>query len=264
MSGFLLSRQGAIAASDPTRPIPLGAYGEAIMALDPIAYFRFNEWLPTTYGWPAVVIKDEVGNHSSSDAYSVGGPPFYFHQSYGAQPPLVGNGYAALARYVGSAYGPIHIRGVSPADDFQPESHGGKITFCWWRKGDASGVDHTIVYGPGFQIINSASSNSVSCRVTRPEGFDAYLGSPAEVDTDDGATHFYAVTLDYAGWARLYVDGLLKAAGGSIYIPTDLATASSGTVTGLSFIDGIYDEVSIFGDVLTELQIQDLYAIGTP
>lgn len=274
VTNFAGSATGSVWSVSVAQP-PIASYPLAVLALNPLGYWRLNETPNNDNGNQGVVSHD----------YASGNNGVYSNVF------LATEGYSPVADPAGTAatFGSFlstnsDVTQIGEVNFSAPPGGNAEFTVTAWVKGGAQTSDAGIVtkgYGNGGEQFNlDTGSDSVATHGFRFFVRDAFGNTHGCNSTymPDGNWHFLAAVCDESnGAVHLFIDGVDRA-DGTIWPGTALQFASAGSLptaslvsigsrtagkTSTSFTNqfaGTIDEVAIFNYALSANQIQALYA----
>ena len=255
---------------------PITSYPDAVMALQPVGYWRLNETPDNGSGNQGTVSDDYAGGNNGAYSNAVLGVKGY---SPVADPAGTAANFGA---YLSSNSAVMQVRAI---DFSAPPAGNGEFSVAAWVKGGGQTSDAGIVakgYGGGGEQFNLDTGSDTSPTV---HGFRFFvrdaLGKTHSCNSTvmpDGNWHFLAGVCDESnGAVHLLIDGVDRA-DASISSGSAILFSPNGSAPGASLVSigsraassssrsftnqfaGTIGEVAIFNRALTAAQVQRLYA----
>ena len=255
---------------------PITSYPQAVLALQPLGYWRLNDSPDNGNGNQGVLGHDYVGGNNGLYSNAL----------------LTVTGYSPVADPAGTAakfgvFLPTNsvVSQIGGIDFSAPPAGDGEFSVVAWVKGSAQTSDAGVVtkgYGGGGEQFNLDTGSDTSPTV---HGFRFFvrdaLGKTHSCNSTvmpDGKWHFLAAVCDESnGMMHLFIDGvdradaaisagaaILSAPGGAApaasLVSIGSRAASSSSTSFTNQFSGTIDEVAIFNRALTAAQVQALYA----
>jgi hypothetical protein len=272
VTGAVTSAVWAVSVVQP----PITSYPEAVLALQPLGYWRLNETPDNGSGDQGAISHDYAGG--SNGVYS--------------NAMLGVTGYSAVADPAGTAgnfgaFLPTNsaVMQIGSVDFSASPAGNGEFSVVAWVKGGAQTSDAGIVtkgYGGGGEQFNLDTGSDTLPTVHGFRFFvrDAFGKTHSCNSTimPDGNWHFLAGVCDESnGAVHLFVDGVDRA-DGSISAGTAILSSPSGSAAAASLVSigsragssssmnftnqfaGTIDEVAVFNYALTVTQVRALLA----
>lgn len=253
-----------------TIPRPTASYPQAVLALNPISYWRLNEAPDNGSGNNGVVCHDYAGGCNGVYSNVV----------------IALQGYSQLVEHTqtsvlfGSVLSSNSAASQINCQDFAtPAGSNAEFSVTAWINGtgfqqtaNAGIVTKGNFYGEELTLDEGAPGNCLRFSVRNAAGTVFSANSSINAYTDSGWHHLVGVCDEANGAVSLYVDGVLT---GSVAIPISSGITNSSTVplvigarassasSGFNkqFL-GWIDDVALFNYALNSNQVQTLYQAG--
>lgn len=271
-AGAVTSAVWSVSVAQP----PITSYPDAVLALQPLGYWRLNETPDNGSGNQGAIGHDFAGGNNGVYSNTV----------------LAATGYSPVADPAGTAVNfgaflPTNsaVMQIGTLDFSAPPAGNGEFSVVAWVKGGAQTSDAGIVskgYGGGGEQFNLDTGSDTSPTVHGFRFFvrDAFGKTHSCNSTimPDGNWHFLAGVCDESnGAVHLFIDGIDKAdatiSPGVAILSAPIGSAPgaslvsigsrAGSSTSTSFTNqfvGTIDEVAIFNRALTAGRVQELFA----
>lgn len=230
---LVIGASRGIYISDPAFAGDTGAYAAAILALEPVGYWRLGESEGPTAA-------DEMGDR---DGTYNGGVTF-------GETALAGDGTAVA---LDGTDGEVEVPALALGD--------GPFTLALWVKfGQATEARYNGLLDNGAFFFHRKPSNhgSFPNQIAFGGNGTTVAAGAAITDTDP---HFVVVTYEGGTSARIFIDGIEATTQAASEVIGDGDALHLGWDSGNdAFLNGVLDEVAIFDKVLMPEQIADLYA----
>jgi len=253
-------------------PLPFASYPQAVLALNPVGYWRLNETPDNGTGNQGAICHDYVGGNDGVYSNVVLARPGYNP----ATDPTEGS--ARFGTYASSNSAASLIQNP---DFSQPNGSNGEFSVTAWVVGDGSAqtinagiVTKGYFYQEELDLDEGASGTDLRFEVRNAAGTAYNANSTVNLQTDTG-WHFLAGVCDEAnGNVSLYVDGALAgqtaipALSGITNSSSDPLSIGARATSATSGYDnqfvGKINDVAIYNYALSSSQVQQLYTSSVP
>ncbi len=250
---------------------PVAAYPVAVLALNPIDYWRLNETPDNGSGNNGTICHDYVGGNNGVYSNAVLAQPGYSQ----LVEPAENSADFGVLQSTNCA-----VTQINCADFSQPAGSKGEFSVAAWvngaghtRQGSAGIATKGYFYGEELDLDEGAPGSCFRFSVRNAAGTAYNANSTINAYTSSGWHHLVGVCDEANGSVMLYVDGALAGSaaitsnGGIINsagVPLTIgARATSATSGNDQQFFGLINDVALYNYALGSNQVQTLYQAGT-
>jgi len=252
-------------------PLPFASYPQAVLALNPVSYWRLNETPDNGTGNQGAICHDYVGGNDGVYSNVVLARPGYNPATDPAETSTRFGTYASANSDAGQIQNP---------DFSEPAGSNGEFSVTAWVVGDGSAqtlyagiVAKGYFGGEEMALDEGANGTDLRFEVVNATGTASAANSTINLQTDTG-WHFLSGVCDEAnGNVSLYVDGALAGQASilalsgitnAVSVPLSIGARATSATSGnnLQFV-GKMNDVAIYNYALSSSQVQQLYTAAS-